>query len=216
MIRINAGYRRPATVTIMNAIEQTTPAADRPLGMLPIGQALQAQTTAASPFDALAARRVGLVMFCALLRSLPNTGPAVTQALAQDIAGYLTGEFPALILEEEEGILPRLRLRLLLGDNLDDIIDQLIEEHREDRQHACELARRCVAFADESEDDWPELCAALADFAERLRRHMAWEDATILPMARERLTAEDLLSWRADMDRRYGKSTFQRTPAGQH
>lgn len=176
--------------------------------MLQITAALRALATASSPFDSLAAGRLGLVSLCAMLRALPSGGPSLAKALAPAIASFLSRDFPALLVEEEEGIVPRLRTRLLLGDNLDEIIEELSDEHREDRAFAIDLARRCEAFADDLDDDWPELCAALTNFAERQRRHLAWEDATIFPIARERLTAEDLLSWRTDMDRRYQDVTI--------
>lgn len=193
----------------MEAIDHSAEPTDCPWGMLQIDYALQSLAAASSPFDTLAARRIGLVSLCALLRALPAGGEALLKAVAPGIATFLTRDFPALITEEEEGILPRLRPRLLLGDDLDDIIGALSEEHREDRQLAADLARRCDAFAKGAEDDWPDLCAALIQFAERQRRHLAWEDATIIPMARERLSAEDLISWRTDMARRYQNFIIQ-------
>jgi hypothetical protein len=193
----------------MNALDQTGNPADRPSGILQINYALQALAAAPSPFDSLTAARFSLVSLCAMLRALPTCGPAVAKAVAPGIADFLTRDFPAIIIEEEEGILPRLRSRLLLGDDLDEIINELNEEHREDRAYAADLARRCEAFANDLDDEWPDLCAALTNFAERQRRHVAWEDATILSIARERLTAEDLASWRIDMDRRYRDLTAQ-------
>lgn len=191
----------------MTAIDHAASAIDAFPGMLQIDFALQRLAAAASPFDTLAAWRLSLVALCGLLRALPNGSQALTKAVAPGIATYLSHDFPTLIAEEEEGILPRLRPRLLIGDNLDDIIAALSREHREDSQYAVELAGRCAAFACDKGDDWPELCTALAVFAERQRRHLAWEDATILPIARERLSNEDLLSWRSDMDRRYRNLT---------
>lgn len=182
------------------------------MGMLQIDQALQSLATATSPFDTFAARRFGLVSLCALLRALPSGGPAPTRAVAPGIAIFLTRDYPALIVEEEEGIVPRLRSRLLLGDDLDDVINALSEEHREDLRYASKLAEYCNAFANGTEDDWPDLCVALTNFAERQRRHIAWEDATILPMARQRLSAEDLLSWRDDMAQRYRNLTIPAPP----
>lgn len=194
----------------MEAIDHSAEPTDCPSGMLQIDYALQSLAAAPSPFDTLAARRISLISLCALLRALPTGGETLLKAVTPGIATFLTRDFPALITEEEEGVLPRLRPRLLLGDDFDDLINTMSEEHREDRQLAAGLARRCDAFAKGMEDDWPDLCAALIQFAERQRRHLAWEDATIIPIARERLSGQDLTSWRTDMDRRYQNLLFSR------
>lgn len=156
-----------------------------------------------SPLDRLVARRLNLAGFCGILKALPSSSPALARVLAPGLANVLARDFPALIVEEEEGLLPCLNRRLLLGDNLDDILRQLGDEHRQDVAVARMLATRCDEFATEVDSDWPDLCEALSDFADRQRRHLVWEDATILPIARDRLLADDMRQWGCDMERRY-------------
>lgn len=159
--------------------------------------------TSLSPLDRLVARRLNLASFCGILKALPSSSAVLGRTLAPGLASFLARDFPALIVEEEEGLLPCLNRRLLLGDNLDDILHQLSDEHRQDVAAAKILATRCDDFATEIDADWPGLCEALGDFADRQRRHLVWEDATILPIARERLLANDMHQWGCDMNRRY-------------
>ncbi len=177
--------------------------------MLQIEMALAGAGAELSALDRLAGRRLNLLAFCAILKALPQAGPALTRALAPSFAAYLSRDFLALVSEEEEGLLRYLERRLLLGDDLDDMIRQLSDEHRQDRQEARQLAASCREFASGTDADWSDLCDALAGFAERQRRHLVWEDATILPVARERLTGDDLSAWAKEMERRYRFITCQ-------
>lgn len=171
--------------------------------LLQIEQALVGPGTELSPLARLVGWRLNVLAFCAFLRGLPVADAALGKLLAPGFATFLSHDFVSLITEEEHGLLPLLQRRLLLGDNLDDVISQLSDEHRQEREQARTLAAQCLDFASGTDADWPELCDALTQFAERQRRHLLWEDATILPLARDRLSAEDLNRWGADMDRRY-------------
>lgn len=162
-----------------------------------------------SPLDMLVAYRLNLAGFCGILKALPSGSAALGRTLTPGFARFLARDYPALIVEEEEGLLPCLEHRLLLGDNLDDILRQLSDEHRQDVAVARVLATRCDDFANEVDADWPDLCEALSDFADRQRRHLVWEDATILPIARDRLLPDDMRQWGCDMDRRYRLLTCQ-------
>lgn len=171
--------------------------------MLQILIALQNDSEAISPLELLAGQRLNLTAFCAVLNALPNVAPSMVRALAPGISAFLREDYPAMLAEEENGLLPALRRRLLLGDDLDQVIDQLIDEHQRDRLQAMSLAGRCEEVANGvDDDDLLTLCAALRSFAEHQRRHLAWEDATILPLAQVRLTADDLVRWHRAMHRR--------------
>lgn len=158
-----------------------------------------------SPLDILIGRRLGLLALCTVLKSLPVGGQTLTRLLTPTLADYFVTDFPALIVEEEKGLLAYLNGRLLLGDNLDDVIRQVNEEHRQEREQAMRLSARCRDFMDGTESDWPDLCDALAQFADRQQRHLSWEDATIVSAARERLSAKDLAGWAAEMKLRNRK-----------
>ncbi len=171
--------------------------------LLAIEQALSSSEIALSPLDRLVAMRLVLQAFCAIVRSLSTVSPELFRAMAGGLAHFLAQDFVRIVTEEQDGLLVYLRRRLMLGDELDTLIEHLHDEHRQDCEQARILSGRCGEFASGIETDWPDLLEALSAFAEQQRRHLIWEDATILPVARERLQADDLQSWSAEMTRRY-------------
>lgn len=171
--------------------------------LLAIEQALSSSETALSPLDRLVAMRLVLQAFCAIVRSLSTVSPELFRAMAGGLAHFLAQDFVRIVTEEQDGLLVYLRRRLMLGDELDTLIGHLHDEHRQDCEQARILSGRCGEFASGIETDWPDLLEALSAFAEQQRRHLIWEDATILPVARERLQADDLQSWSAEMTRRH-------------
>lgn len=175
--------------------------------MLQIDLALTRGGPGLSPLDCLAGRRLNLLALCTVLDALPSRGIALARLLAPGIAGYLTHDFAALATEEEDELLPRLASRLLLGDDLDELVDQLRDEHRRDLAAAHALAVQCRNFAEGEDEEWPELSDSLVNFAERQRRHLLWEDATIITMARQRLIAEDYADWKRSAGGCYRIST---------
>ncbi|MCW0233016.1 MAG: hypothetical protein OJJ21_05395 [Ferrovibrio sp.] len=171
--------------------------------MLVIEKALSPAEAGLSPLDRLVGMRMILQAFCAVIRSLSNASPALFRALAPGIASFLSHDFINIVTEEQEGLLVYLRRRLMLGDDLDTLINHLHDEHRQDCEQARMLGGRCREFATGTDVDWPDLLEALSAFAEQQRRHLTWEDATILPIARARLQADDLDRWDIEMGRRY-------------
>jgi len=168
--------------------------------MAQILAALAQQDEDVSPFDILEGQRLTLLSVCALLDALPGTGHDLLQRLAPGLSAYLRNDFPAMIAEEDEGLLPLLRQRLLPGDDFDQVLRQLDEEHRRDRRQALQLAAECDTIASGlMPDETPALFAAFRAFAEQQRRHLAWEDATVFPLARVRLGPTDLKAWMRGM-----------------
>ncbi len=167
-----------------------------------IETALAAPEAELSPLDSLIGRRLDLQAFCAVLKSPPSGGPGLARALAAAAAAYLAEDFLFLVAEEEDNLLPLLQRRLLLGDDMDELFRQLSDEHSQDRAQALALAAQCRDFAAGGAGDWPDLCEALGQFAERQRRHLVWEDATILPLARARLSGDDMQKWRSQLQTR--------------
>jgi hypothetical protein len=188
----------------MNSRAQSSVPSGTPISALHvIERALSPAESALSPLDRLVAMRLVLHAFCAIIRSLSNTSPDLVRVIAPGMARFLTHDFIRIITEEQDGLLAHLRKRLMLGDELDTLIGHLQDEHRQDCEQARILGGRCQEFAAGVETDWPDLMEALSAFAEQQRRHLIWEDATILPIARERLQADDLNHWNAEMALRY-------------
>jgi len=119
-------------------------------------------------------------------------GPEVPR-LAAMLMDYLEHDLPQHMADEEHELFPRLRVRCRPADNLDRTSALLAEEHRRDADLSAEIIaglRRLKAgkrLVDER--DFTRLAAT---FAESQRRHLAWEEALILSLARRRLKAEDL------------------------
>lgn len=149
-----------------------------------------------SPFDVMMSQRMVLLGICAMIDRLPSAGTEMLRRVGPALANYLRHEFPQLSNEEEEGLLPLLKQRMLLGDEMDQAIRQSVEEHRRDVHTAQMLAQECDALGDGLEsEEIPAVLAALRAFAEQQRRHVAWEEAIILPLARARLSDRDLAAW---------------------
>lgn len=166
-----------------------------PPALLHLLAALARDEEDTGPFERLQGQRLMLLAVCALLDSLSGACQPLQQRMAASLAAYLQADFPAMVAEEEEGLLPLLRARLLLGDDFDQVLRQMDEEHRHDRRQAILLAAECEALAGGLLDEAAVLFSACRAFAEQQRRHLAWEDATVLPLARERLTTADLALW---------------------
>lgn len=149
-----------------------------------------------SPFDVMMSQRMILLGICAIIDRMSQTGTELLRRLGPALAAYLRHDFPQISIEEEEGLLPLLRQRMLLGDDLDQAIQQSLEEHRRDVHTARSLAQDCDALGEGMEaEEIPAVLAALRAFAEQQRRHLAWEEAIILPLARTRLSERDLTVW---------------------
>src|SRR3546814_12960691 len=80
------------------------------------------------PFERLQGQRLMLLAVCALLDSLSGACPPLQQRMAASLASYLQPNFPAMVAEEEAGLLPLLRARLLLGYDFDQVLRQMRAE----------------------------------------------------------------------------------------
>ncbi len=128
----------------------------------------------------------------------PATHERATVALR-----YLQKELPHHIADEERSLFPLLAQRAQREDALDSLLALLSEEHGRDRDMAKALiaALRQIIAGQLSPKSDTFASAALA-FAETQRRHLSWENAVILPLARRRLTADDMTSLGHDMAKR--------------
>jgi len=110
------------------------------------------------------------------------------------VLDYLKTEAPLHLLDEEEDLFPMLRARCADMDDVNPVLLQLLAEHRTDGAEAAEILgrlERCLAVA-AAPGGIPETRDALTQYAAHERQHLALENAVILPIARLRLTEEDL------------------------
>jgi hemerythrin-like domain-containing protein len=85
------------------------------------------------------------------------------------------------------------------------ILGILSEEHEKDEQLTAGLVEELRIITAKGELAHPDRFQTLAAaFVDSLRRHLAWEDATVLKLARTWLTPEDLLEVGREMTERRG------------
>lgn len=115
---------------------------------------------------------------------------------AGEILAFLRHDMPLHIIDEEDDLFPLLRRRCLLADELDVVLGALSAEHHDDLERARDLItalERALGGGGAPGYD-RETRRLFTDFALHERRHIALENAVVLPIARLRLTAADLRS----------------------
>ena len=105
----------------------------------------------------------------------------------------LTGDLPLHTEDEERDLRPALERRCEPEDNLDDVLKQLTKEHELNRDLVSFMVEDLEALADGRTLSNPvRLMMNVKEFSETQRQHVTWEERVLLPLARQRLTAEDL------------------------
>lgn len=133
---------------------------------------------------------------CGVLETIADDLPdRANRGLAKVAVSILTRSWPAHIALEETCLFPLLRARAQAsGDTMSlDILDHLEAEHEHDEDFAGEISMALQAFVDDGNIENPAMLGyMLRGFFQSQRRHIAWENATILPLARRVLSGEDL------------------------
>ena len=157
------------------------------------------------PLDFIRSEHDRQLEICDHIGSLIEAGrlPPLLAASAM-LLDYLTHDLPLHCRDEEEDLLPRLRRRGRSRDRVDGILAEL------DRDHATELflghsiATALRAARAGKAADPGSLFDDFGAFVAGQRRHVAWENRKVLPLARERLHPEDLAEMGRNMMLRRG------------
>lgn len=150
--------------------------------------------TFSEPLDALLAEHFRQREMCGLLDRLASDPPAPDAAgLARAILIYLREQLPLHVLDEEHDLFQLLRNRTLAAEAIDEAFARLRREHTEDEHdtHLVIAGLERIAAAGQPEEAAAFIAAARA-FTHAHRRHVAYENSSILPLARSRLTRTDL------------------------
>ncbi|MGH6718098.1 MAG: hemerythrin domain-containing protein [Alphaproteobacteria bacterium] len=132
------------------------------------------------------------VLCAALGRLAEDPAQADAAANAQAILDYMRSRLGDHYGDEEHDLFPLLRRRADPDDGLVAILDLLHDEHAADDGLLKELLGPLATIAaGRAPEDVAVFKAAAYAFSLLQRRHLAWENGTILPLARRRLTAED-------------------------
>ena len=160
----------------------------------------------ASPLEYLAADHLRIRVACNLLDVIAEDPHGLGRLAVASALQFFHEEFPCHVADEEEGLFPLIMARQLVGDNLDQALAALQQEHNADKQTAFRVANSLAALArgadPENEGQFSELANG---FGESLRRHVLWENLIVLPFARRKLEASDLKKLSAEMAGRRGK-----------
>lgn len=138
-----------------------------------------------SPLDFLFAEHLRQRQFAKLLALIAD-GVINRRAIA-GAASFMENDLAQHILDEELSFFPLLKPLCEADDNIDALLDLLAAEHREDEEASVtvlSILREMAAGEGPGEIGQ----AALRDFAEHLRHHLALENGVLLPLARARMT----------------------------
>jgi hemerythrin-like domain-containing protein len=139
-------------------------------------------------------------VFCAALERLAEAPDSVdARELAGDVLDYVETRLGPHYGDEEKDLFPLLKARADPDDGIDVILAMLSEEHQADDVLLQRLLGPLRAIAEDRRPaDAVAFAADARAFSVLQRRHLAWENGTVLPLARRRLGADDL----ADLARR--------------
>ena len=105
----------------------------------------------------------------------------------------LTVALPRHHRDEEVGLFPLMEKRAQPEDNISEHLAQLCLEHATDESFAHELSGELVILSQGKRPNNPNMVGyMLRGFFEGYRRHLHWENTVLLPLARRRLTVDDL------------------------
>ena len=146
-----------------------------------------------------------------LADGLPNE---IDVELAKVAVQILRNGLPDHIALEEHQLFPMLKGRNCGDDRFRLVIDQLEHEHDNDEAFAYEIAEELERLVDRGEARNAEMLGyMLRGFFVGCRRHVCWENATVLPLARRTLTESDLSELRdaivASLQREAGRRSME-------
>ena len=129
---------------------------------------------------------------CAALDALAASNTPDPE-MAAWVREHVTRTLPLHVEDEERGLFPLLIARAQPQDRLPEIFAQIEAEHAESHLGLEALAEILLRLA-EGDMAGPRCRAQLASHAAHERAHLAVEDATIMPLAAQRLTGKDRLA----------------------
>jgi hemerythrin-like domain-containing protein len=157
---------------------------------------------ARNPLDVIASAHAVQVQMCDAMERIADGLPdEVDRRLCAQVASCLEFDLPLHHHDEEFALFPLLRRRALPEDGLDGILDRLAAEHSSDNDFASEIAEALDTLGQGGRPQNPEMLGyMLRGFFERYRRHVQWENTLVMPLARLRLTRDDLEALQAQMN----------------
>lgn len=159
-----------------------------------------------APLDFIVAEHGRQDAVCNIIERLRhNPRHGARRATMETVRSYLIRDYPLHLADEEEDLFPRLQQRCPREDSLDEVLGLLRREHAADAQlHLAVIEDLALLIGGRALDDPARAFMNLAAFGETQRRHLAWENAVVVPRARRYLTRADHLDIGRCMARRRG------------
>ncbi|MGI9384012.1 MAG: hemerythrin domain-containing protein [Methyloligellaceae bacterium] len=163
------------------------------------------------PIALIEAEHACLLQLCDVLEQIADQLPnRVSRTEAYFAAAHLKHGLLAHTNFEEQELFPLLRQRAFFEYPIRSILCQLEQEHEADESYAIEIAEELQIVATRGQARNGEMLGyMLRGFFISQRRHIQWENALLLPLARELLQPQDL----ARLSRRLAARAVQRPRA---
>lgn len=151
-----------------------------------------------NPLDFIAEDHMREREVCALIDKLVAALPLKTGE-KQMITSFLTDRLPHHLADEEIDLFPLMLERCDPDEDIRSVIDKLESDHSHAIADAPTIASLVEASGSEASAFTASSRVHMAEFAKQARRHLILENAIILPIARSRLTTDDLAIMRSHM-----------------
>ncbi len=145
-----------------------------------------------SPLDYIFADHFRQRVLCRVLDDIADAEACDTELLTAAL-DFLKTDFAPHVIDEEEDLFPLLRRRAEPEDRIGEVLDDLSQEHAADKLDADRIIEGLQQARERGEGPLSEAFQALLHrFAANERRHLIVENAIVMPLARARLTKDDL------------------------
>ena len=168
----------------------------------------------APPLDVLADHHSRIRDLCTLIEYITDR-PRTHPEIIAEVSDFVRRELPILISDESDDLLPLMQRRCEPEDEIVRLRTRLDAEHDTALYLLPDALETLDALRDGRADIPEASISLLRTFAAHLHRHLIFENAILIPLARARLTRADLDALRARMEARRGSSqTGGRSDAG--
>ncbi|MFC4352612.1 hemerythrin domain-containing protein [Fodinicurvata halophila] len=157
------------------------------------------------PLDHLVAENTRLLRVCAQLELIALNAGRLAPYSTPVLLAYLRWDYPRHLDWLDHRFLPQLEHACFVGDSIQGPVAQLVLEHGVDRGRAARLAGILSDYSESPHDGLEQRLAISGDaFAEAQKRHVAWMDLVILPLAQSRLSERNLQDLSQGLHVHYG------------
>lgn len=169
----------------------------------------------AEPLSWLFAEHYRHRQLCALIERIGTASVVLRDEMGEALA-FLRHDLPLHVIDEEDDLFPLLRRRCGPEDELGRTLGILSADHRKDMDAAAILTALMEEALRTGRPPGGDLEARrrFVDFANQERRHIALENAIVLPIARLRLTPDDLAGLSRRLAARRGLVAPAAPPSG--